>query len=106
MENRRTPRYPLVVDVEMTDVQSGGQIKARTTTLSAAGCGVQTPELFPQGTSINIRLFHQGKIIRANARIVYSSPSLGMGMAFTGVEREDEPVLQWLIAEHLIPVPE
>ena len=101
MEQRRTQRYSLVVDVEMTDVQSGSQINARTTTLSVAGCGVESSELFPQGSIVRIQLSHRGKMVRATARVVYSSPALGMGMAFTSIEQEDEPILEWWITEHL-----
>lgn len=105
MEYRRTPRYSLIVDVEMTYLGSGGQIKGRTTTLSVAGCGVESAELFPQGATVGIQLSHEGKIVRATARVIYSTSGLGMGMAFTSVEPEDEHILQRWISEYLsIPV--
>lgn len=106
LEHRRTPRYSLAVDIEMTDLQSGRQSKGRTTTLSVAGCGVESVERFPQGATLRIQLSHQGKVVRATGRVVYSTPALGMGMAFTTVQGEDEPILQWWIKEYLsIPVP-
>lgn len=107
MEHRRTPRYSLIVDVEMTNLESGAQIKGRTATLSVAGCGVESPELFPQGATVGIQLSLQGKVVRATARVVYSTSELGMGMAFTSIEPEDEPILQGWIAEYLgIRIPE
>src|SRR5579871_473926 len=104
-DHRRTPRYSLAVDVEMTDVQSGRQGKGRTTTLSVAGCGVESAELFPQGAALRILLSHYGKVVRATGRVVYSTQELGMGMAFTSVEAEDESILRWWIAGSLcVPV--
>ena len=96
---RRTPRYALVVDIEMTDVQKEIQIRGRTKMLSTFGCGVDTVKPFPQGTSVRIKLSHQGAEVRALARVIYSSSDLGMGVAFTSVEREDERILESWIAE-------
>lgn len=104
---RRTPRYSLVVDIEMTEQESDIQIRARTKMLSLFGCGVDTVKLIPQGTSVRIKLSHQGAEVRALARVVYSSSDLGMGVAFTNVEREDERILGWWIAKSMsIPIGE
>jgi hypothetical protein len=101
---RRTPRYSLVVDIEMTDMQLEIQIKARTKMLSMFGCGVDTLKLFPQGTSVRINLSFQGAEVRALGRVVYSRSDLGMGIAFTSVEQEDKRILEWWIAE-LVSIP-
>jgi hypothetical protein len=96
---RRTPRYSFVVDIEMTDVQSEIRIRARTKMLSLFGCGVDTMKLFPKGTSVRIKLSHQGTDVKALAKVVYSQTELGMGLAFTSVEREDELILERWVAE-------
>jgi hypothetical protein len=101
---RRTLRYSFVIDVELTDVQSGIQIKARTKQLSLFGCGVDALRLFPKGTNVRIRLFHSGADVNALARVVYANPKLGMGMAFTKVDRENERILEWWITE-LMSIP-
>ena len=90
----------------MTDIKLEIQIGARTKMLSMFGCGVDTSMLFAQGTSIRIKLSHKGEEVMALARVVYSSSALGMGVAFTRVEREDERILEWWIAEFLsTPIP-
>jgi hypothetical protein len=102
---RRTPRYPLAVDVAVTDMQSGVQIRGKTNTLSLFGCGVDVVELLPQGTSVQITLSHKRAEVKALARIVYSSSDLGMSLAFTNIGRQDEVILEWWIAEFMsIPV--
>jgi hypothetical protein len=62
---RRVPRYSLAVEIVMTDIQSEIQIRARTKMLSISGCGVDTVNLIPQGTSVRIKLSHQGAEVRA-----------------------------------------
>ena len=102
---RRTPRYSLAVDIEMTDVLLEIRISGRTKMLSTSGCGVESSMLFSKGTSVRIRLSHQDAEVRALGRVVYSNSDLGTGVAFTIVEREDERILESWIAEYLtIPV--
>lgn len=102
---RRTPRYSLVIDVEMTDERSGIQIKARTKMLSLFGCGVDTVKVLPPGTNVRIKLLQGGAEVKALGRVVYSSATLGMGVVFTNIEQEDEHILQSWISEYLsIPI--
>jgi hypothetical protein len=97
---RRTSRYTFVVDVEVTDIQSGAQIWGRTKQLSLLGCGVDALRLFSKGTNVSIKLSYQGAEARAVARVVYASAELGMGMAFTSLEQEDERILEWWLKEY------
>lgn len=96
---RSSPRYSFAVDIELTDVQSRKQIHGRTKDLSQFGCGVDTSKPFPQGTTLRIKLSHEGANVAALARVVYASPELGMGLVFTRVDPEDERVLEEWIAE-------
>jgi len=96
---RRTPRYYFVVDVEVTEIQSGAQIRTRTKMLSQFGCSVDTSSPFPIGTKVKIKLFHRGAEVNVLAMVVYARPDLGMGIAFTDVERESERALEQWVAE-------
>jgi hypothetical protein len=99
--DRRTPRYSLVACIEMTDPLSEIQVRARTKMLSMSGCGVESSMLFTKGTIVRIKLSHHDAEVRAVGRVVYSNFDLGMGIAFTAVEREGERILQCWIAECL-----
>jgi hypothetical protein len=96
---RRTPRYSLAIHIEMIDTQSEIEITARTTMLGMFGCGLGAAKLFPKGTTVKIKLSHNCQEVRALARVVYSRSDLGMGVAFTSAEPEDERILEWWIAE-------
>jgi PilZ domain len=102
---RRTPRYPLAVDIDVTDIQSGIQIRGRTNTLSLFGCGVDASELLSQGASVRIKMSYEGTDVKALARVIYSRSDLGMGLAFTTVEPLDKAMLEWWIVEFMsVPV--
>lgn len=98
---RRTPRYSLVVDVEVSDIESQVRIEGRTKQLSLLGCGFDTPTLFPRGTNVKVRLFHHATEATALARVVYASQHLGMGLAFTHVDSKCGRILELWIAEFM-----
>jgi hypothetical protein len=89
------------VDVEATDIQSEAQIKGHTKQLSLLGCGIDAPMLFRRGTNVRIELSHRGAVVTANARVVYASQHLGMGLAFTSVDTECERILELWIGEFM-----
>ncbi len=98
-EHPRARRYPFVVGIELTDVQSDAQIRERTSDLSVFGCHVDTLKLFPTGTKVRIRIAHRGANFAALGRVVYTGPNTGMGVAFTKIEQKDQLVLEKWIDE-------
>jgi hypothetical protein len=101
---RRTPRYSVAVEAEITDMDLQIRVKARTKMLSLHGCGVESLNLFPKGTTVRIKLSHGGTEVKALARIVYASSDLGTRVTFTDIEPEGERVLEQWIAE-LVSLP-
>ena len=95
---RRAPRLPLVVDVEVTNLKSGIQIKERTRDLSLFGCGVSATSLhFSAGTEVTLKLAYGGTEIVAFGRVIYARPDIGMGVAFTFIGPDDQKLLEaWL----------
>src|SRR5260370_35701348 len=87
------PRYSFAVDIEVTDVQSGTQIRQRTNDLTLFGCGVNTSKPFPKGTRGRIKLSHRGADVAAPGRGAYARPWVGMGGVFTSAEPKGDPSL-------------
>jgi len=96
---RRAPLYPLAVDVELTNLQSGIQIEERTKDLSLYGCGVSTVTPFPAGIKVMLKVSYPGKEIVAFGKVIYDRQDIGMGIAFTRIEPEDPKLLQDWFAE-------
>ncbi len=98
-ERRGAPRYPLIFAAEVTEVSSGAKLSARTADVSRTGCYIDTLNPTPPGTEILVRLTHETETFEASGRIVYSSPGMGMGVAFVNVAPEQQARLDRWIAE-------
>ena len=90
---RRAVRHALVVDVEVSDLQSGVQIKEQTKDLSRYGCGVSTSRPFRSGTKVMLKVIHAGKEMTAFGKVIYGRPDIGMGIVFTTIGPEDQELL-------------
>jgi hypothetical protein len=96
---RRALRHPLVVDVEVTDLESGIQIRERTKDLSLYGCGVSTATPFPAGTKVKLEVAYGRKGIVAFGKVIYGRRDIGMGIVFTTIEPDDQKLLEDWFAE-------
>jgi hypothetical protein len=97
---RRAPRYPLAVDVELTDLESRIQIKERTRDLSLSGCGVNTTTPFSAGTKVMLKVAYREKQIVAFGKVIYGRQDIGMGIAFPSIEPEDPKLLEdWFVEQ-------
>ena len=70
-ERPRERRYPFVVAIELTEVQSEVKIRERTSDLNLFGCHVDTLKLLTPGTRIRIRIAHNGLIERAPEHLAH-----------------------------------
>jgi hypothetical protein len=83
MQDRRdAQRLPLIIAVEVLEVNSGARLVARTSDVSRTGCYIDTLNPTPTGTVVRVKLNHEGEELDLLARIVYVSPRLGMGVRF------------------------
>lgn len=83
MQNRRSAdRVPLILVAEVTEVDSGARLSARTSDVSRTGCYIDTLNPNPSGTVVRVKLTREGEELELLARIVYVSPRLGMGVRF------------------------
>ena len=79
---RNSPRYPLIVAAEVTELSSGVTLNGRSSDVSRTGCYIDTLNPVPAGSQIRVRLSHEQGVFETQARVVYISPGLGMGVAF------------------------
>ena len=97
LELPRTRRYPFVASIELIELQSEAQIKEQTSDLSLFGCHVITAKPLPLGTTVWLKITHQGAIFKATGRVANVRPTIGMGIVFTKVEEKDQLVLEkWI----------
>jgi hypothetical protein len=94
---RRTPRFPFSASAEVTRLDTGATEPTQVNELSLYGCYLDTKAPLPRGAKVNIRIHSGGQFFEAPASVVYSQPTLGMGLAFRDLKPAFLAVLQkWL----------
>jgi len=92
---RRAPRFPFSASAELT---SGVLVElTRVTELSRYGCYLETEKHWTPGTRITVKIMSKGQIFEARATVLYSRPTMGMGVAFREVKSAFQSMLEdWL----------
>ena len=97
-DRRDSKRVPLILAVEVVEIQSGTRLSARTSDVSLTGCYVDTLNPTPTGTEVRVKFTRDGEELDLLARIVYVSPRLGMGVRFDESISSDQLAIlsRWL----------
>ncbi len=96
-KKRAVRRCSFVASAEVTELSTGTRLSARTSELGLGGCYVDALNPFSPGTVVELRLLRDQGVFETKAKVVYSDPSFGMGMAFVEMTTEQKAVLEeWL----------
>jgi hypothetical protein len=96
-ERRRTPRYIFIASAELYEENSDLRVASRVSELSLHGCYLDMMNPFPTGTLILVKIFAGDLTFQSKAKVVYSTPNVGAGVAFLEVEPKYQYILnQWL----------
>lgn len=94
---RAVRRCPFVAAVEVTELNSGTRLSARTSEMGLGGCYVDALNPFALGTQVHLRISRDQGEFQAKAKVVYSDLSFGMGLSFTEITPEQRLILEnWL----------
>lgn len=96
-ERRRTPRYIFIASAELYEESSDLRVASRVSELSLHGCYLDMMNPFPTGTLVLVKIFAGDLTFQSKAKVVYSTPNVGAGIAFLDVEPKYEYILnRWL----------
>jgi hypothetical protein len=98
-KRRSVRRCPLVATAEVTELGSGTLLSARTSELGLGGCYVDALNPFHRGTMVGLRILRDQGVFETNAKVVYSDPRFGMGLAFTETTPDQRSILETWLAE-------
>ncbi len=98
-ERRAHARFPFTAGAEVLDARSGARLNARVSDLSRGGCYVDSISPFTVGTEVKLRITKDASSFSSQAKVVYSSVGMGMGLAFTVIEPEQRWILEKWLAE-------
>jgi hypothetical protein len=94
---RRTPRFPFSAFAEVIRTDTQATETTRVNELSLYGCYLDTATPLLRGAQIIVKIISGSQFFEARATVVYSQPTLGMGVAFREVKPVFLAVLQkWL----------
>jgi len=97
-KRRSVRRCPFVASAEVTELHSGAVLSARTSELGLGGCYVDALNPFPKGTLVGLRILRDQGAFETKAKVVYSDPRFGMGLAFTEMTAGQRSLLEdWLV---------
>jgi hypothetical protein len=99
LERHRARRYSFHASIELTDLQSETQVRDQTSDLSLFGCHVDTLKPWQPGTKVRIKISHRGENFTALGKVAYARQNVGMGIAFSKIEPNDQLVLDKWVAE-------
>jgi hypothetical protein len=96
-ERRGTARMQFTATAEIIELVSGARFSTRTTDLGPGGCFVDTMLPFPVGSCVRIALQKGKAKFETGGSVVYSQTGLGMGIAFSDLNPEQQAELEtWL----------
>ncbi len=96
-ERRRTPRYIFIASAELFEEGTDVRVASRVSELSLHGCYLDMMNPFPTGTLVLIKIFAADQTFQAKAKVIYSTPNVGAGIAFLESEPKYEYILnRWL----------
>ncbi|MGC1903393.1 MAG: PilZ domain-containing protein [Candidatus Acidiferrum sp.] len=98
-KERRVKRCPFVASAEVVEVSTGTKLSARTSEIGVGGCYVDALNSFAVGTAVTIKIVRDQGAFEAKAKVVYSDPSFGMGLAFTELADPQRLILETWVAE-------
>jgi hypothetical protein len=98
-EKRRDVRYGISASAIVIETQTRTKLLGRATDLSASGCYLDTLSPFSVGTAVQLHLSCENHLFRAGARVTYSLPGMGMGLAFTNIPLDQVASLSDWIGE-------
>ena len=98
-DRRRSPRYPLIADAEVTEIPTDTKLSAKTSDLSAGGCFLDMLNPSPEGTEIVVSISRGDSTFAARGKVVFVFPNMGMGVMFTNVPASQQAILEKWLAE-------
>lgn len=98
-ERRNVQRFVINADSEVEEPKAKAKVNGRMTDIGLGGCYVDAMTTFPVGTHVIVRMMREDLPFEAGAKVVFASPGLGMGLAFSNLGPEQQRQLSQWIAE-------
>ena len=94
---RSVPRYTFIADAEVVECGTKARLTARISEIGLKGCYIDLLNPLPAGLSISVKIFKNNQTFEEEGQVVYTHPTMGMGVVFTGTNPDHKKVLEgWI----------
>ena len=90
----RVPRELLVAEAEIFDQQTSQTIPGQTLDVSMGGCFVETPQMLPLRSVVQVKLTYNEESLLLFGEVVRSEPEKGMGIRFRTLDANQTSLLK------------
>jgi hypothetical protein len=98
-ERRAEPRYPVAAMAEATDLKTHTRVSGRISDIGVGGCYFEVMSPFANGAEVHVRITRNQQAFAANAKVLYSTGGMGMGLIFTTIAPDQRQILLGWVGE-------
>jgi hypothetical protein len=98
-ERRSEPRYPVAAMAEATELKSHTRVTGRISDIGVGGCYFEVMSPFAVGAELKVRITRNQQTLVANAKVLYSTGGMGMGLLFSNIDPEQRHILHGWVGE-------
>jgi hypothetical protein len=96
-ERRSVPRFPFIADAEVMETTTETRFVVRVSEIGMKGCYIDILNPVPAGLTVRVKIFKDNQTFEAEGRVVYTHPTMGMGIIFTKITLEQQGILEgWI----------
>jgi hypothetical protein len=94
---RSVPRYTFIADAEVVESGTKARLVARVSEIGLRGCYIDLLNPLPAGLSISVKIFKNNQTFEEEGQVVYTHPTMGMGVVFTRMNPDHKKMLEgWI----------
>jgi hypothetical protein len=97
-DRRFAERYVFSATAKVMDMRTQALVSGRISDLGLGGCYIDMMSPFAVESIVRVQLEREQKTFEAIATVIYSQPSIGMGLSFIKIEPQHELTLREWIA--------
>lgn len=96
-ERRSVPRFSFIADAEVVEASTETRFVVRVSEIGMNGCYVDILNPVPAGLAVRVKILKDNQTFEAEGRVVYTHPTMGMGVLFTKMNPDQKRILEgWI----------
>jgi hypothetical protein len=98
-ERRQEARYSVAAMADATELKSQTRVSGRISDIGPGGCYFEAMSPFAVASDLRVRITRSEQTFVANAKVLYSTGGMGMGLLFSQMEPDQRELLHRWVGE-------